>query len=79
VINGAPALSGCKNGVGKVNAKVSRTIPNFQSIIHQEVLCCKVLKMNDVLERVVEITNFIRARDLNHWQFAFLLRDLNVA
>jgi hypothetical protein len=60
VTDGAPALSGCKNGVTRIlNAKVRRTNPNFQCIIHQEVLCCKVLKMNDLSKQVVEITNLI--------------------
>jgi hypothetical protein len=59
VTNGAPVLSDCKNGViGKPNATVSLMIPNFQCIIHQEVLCCRVLKMN-VLNWVVEIIDFI--------------------
>jgi hypothetical protein len=54
VIYGVPVLSGGKTGViGKLNAKVSRMTPNFQCIIHKEVLCCKVLKMNYVLKRVV--------------------------
>jgi hypothetical protein len=45
VTEGTPALSGCKNGVlGKLNVKFCRMIPNFDCIIHQEVLCCKVLK-----------------------------------
>jgi hypothetical protein len=57
---GVPALSSCKNGVtGKLNAKVGKTIPCFHCIIHEEVLCCKLLKMNVVLKWVVEITNFI--------------------
>jgi hypothetical protein len=57
VTDGVSELSECKKGVlGKLNAKVDRMIPNFQCIIHQEVLFCKVLKMNDVLRCVVEIT-----------------------
>jgi hypothetical protein len=54
VIYGVPVLSGGKTGViGKLNAKVGQMTPNFQCIIHKEVLCCKVLKMNYVLKRVV--------------------------
>jgi hypothetical protein len=60
VTSGAPALSGCKNGVmGKLNARLGRRIPNFQCIIQQEVLCCKVLKINYVLKWIIEGTNFI--------------------
>jgi hypothetical protein len=43
MMDGVPVLSGCKNGVvGKLNAKVSRRIPNFQCIIYQEVLRYKL-------------------------------------
>jgi hypothetical protein len=56
VTDGAPAVSGCKNGVvGKLTVKGGRTILNFQCIIKQ-----KVLKMNVILNRVVEISSYIR-------------------
>jgi hypothetical protein len=51
-------------------------IPHFQCIIHQEVLCCKVLKLNVVLKRFVVMTSFIGAYGLKHWQFASLLCSL---
>jgi hypothetical protein len=54
VTDGVSVLSDSKNGViGKLNAKVGRMIPNFQCIIYQEVLFCKVLKINDVLTLLV--------------------------
>ena len=44
-------------------------------IIHQEVLCKNVLDMRHVVDPVVKIVNFIRARGLNHRQFTKLLED----
>lgn len=38
-------------------------------IIHEEVLCKSVLKMNQVVDVVTETVNFIRARALNHSLF----------
>ena len=44
-------------------------------IIHQEVLGEKVLGMNYVVDPVVRIVDFIRARGLNHKRFITLLED----
>ena len=44
-------------------------------ILHQEVLCKSVLKMNHVIDVVTKIVNFIRARALNHRQFVALLEE----
>ena len=44
-------------------------------IIHQEVLCRKVLNMQHVVILVVKIINFIRARGLNYRQFKTLLEN----
>ena len=41
----------------------------FHGILHQEVLCCKTLKMDYVMSVVVQTVNFILARCLNHRQF----------
>jgi hypothetical protein len=60
VSDGSPVFYGCKNNItGKLNAKVGLTILNFQCVIHQEVLCCKVLKENHIFKRVIEVTNSI--------------------
>lgn len=44
-------------------------------IIHQEVLCKTVLKMNHVVDAVTKTVNFIRGRALNHRQFVALLEE----
>lgn len=44
-------------------------------IIHQEVLCKSVLKMNHAVDVVTKTVNFIRIRALNHRQFVSLLEE----
>ena len=41
----------------------------LHGIIHQEVLCKCVLKMNHVVDTVTKVVNFIKAKSLNHRQF----------
>lgn len=41
-------------------------------------LCCKLLKMDCVMEWVVRTVNFIGARGLNHCQFDSFLRNKDV-
>ncbi|GCC20672.1 hypothetical protein chiPu_0019237 [Chiloscyllium punctatum] len=44
-------------------------------IIHPEVLCKSVLKINHVVDVVAKIVNLIRARALNHRQIVVLLEE----
>ncbi|XP_037787433.1 general transcription factor II-I repeat domain-containing protein 2-like [Penaeus monodon] len=79
--DGAPSMTGRKAGVGtKFREKVQaangrRDFWTFHCILHQEELCCKSLKMNNVMEVVVRTVNFIQSRGLNHRQFDSLLRE----
>jgi len=79
--DGAPQMVGRRAGVASLlKNKVLSINPNQQiscihCIIHQEVLCSKVLKMNHVMDVVVGTVNFIRARGLNHRQFNKLLDE----
>lgn len=65
--DGAPSMLGRKAGVAaKFREKVQalngeQGIWVFHCILHQEVLCCKSLKMNHVMELVLETVNFIRS------------------
>ncbi|KAI0238315.1 General transcription factor II-I repeat domain-containing protein 2A, partial [Lamellibrachia satsuma] len=45
--------------------------------IHQENLCGKSVKMQNVMSVVVKTVNFVRARGLNHRQFQHLLAEMN--
>ncbi|KAK3507157.1 hypothetical protein QTP70_009290 [Hemibagrus guttatus] len=79
VTDGAPSMTGRKAGVGtKFREKVQtanggRDFWTFHCILHHEALCCKSLKMDNVMEVVVRTVNFIRSRGLN--QFDSLLRE----
>ncbi|XP_065676774.1 general transcription factor II-I repeat domain-containing protein 2-like [Hydra vulgaris] len=76
VADGAPAMIGSKKGlVGKLNEKIGKEINNFYCIIHQEVLCRKIIDLDYVIKRIASAVNFIRARGLHHRQFASLLNE----
>ena len=81
--DGAPCMVGKSKGVaGLVMKEV--TILGLESdlilchcIIHQENLCAKRLRMNNVMSVVVNTVNFIRSRALNHRQFKEFLIELD--
>ncbi|KAB0803137.1 hypothetical protein PPYR_02406 [Photinus pyralis] len=81
--DGAPSMTGVNNGFIKLlqmkTRELCRDKPDFHHIhciIHQEVLCSKVIKMERVLKAVKKTINFIRSRGLNQRQFTDFLRDL---
>lgn len=80
--DGAPAMIGIDNGVGKrLFSEILQSNPNasfihVHCIIHQEVLCGKALKFDNVLKIVTKVVNFIRARGLNHRQFTEFLKEI---
>lgn len=79
--DGASAMCGEKKGlVALVRKKIELNYPGtltiYHCILHQEALCGKVLKMDNVMATVVKTVNFIRSRGLNHRQFQMLLEEL---
>ncbi|GFW37795.1 dimer_Tnp_hAT domain-containing protein [Trichonephila clavipes] len=53
-------------------------IPSFTGyhcIIHQQVLCSKILKSNDIMQIAFKIVNSIRSRSLQRRQFRALLEE----
>ncbi|GFS92373.1 general transcription factor II-I repeat domain-containing protein 2 [Trichonephila clavipes] len=79
--DGAPT----KTGITKeVVAKLKETckqhgnnnFEHFHCIIHQQVLCSKVLNIGHVLKIVTKIVNYIRAHRLNHRLFTSFLEDM---
>ena len=79
--DGCPSLTGKNVGLLKrlsdrvAEVDCTRKLIFLHYIIHQDVLCKKVLDMKHVVDPVVKIVNFIRARSLNHRQFITLLED----
>lgn len=79
--DGCPNLTGKNVGLLKrMQDKVTEINPVqkltfLHCIIHQEVLCKTVLKMNHVVDAVTKTVNFIRGRALNHRQFVALLEE----
>ncbi|UYV78774.1 hypothetical protein LAZ67_16002706 [Cordylochernes scorpioides] len=79
--DGAPSRTGkTYDFVALLRKKLSEisdgsNIHHTHCIIHQEVLCTKVIKMKNVLT-YKKIINFIRSRGLNQRQFSLFLTDL---
>ncbi|KAF7246160.1 General transcription factor II-I repeat domain-containing protein 2B [Varanus komodoensis] len=79
--DGCPNLTGKNVGLSKqMQDKVTEINPEqklilLHRIIHQEVLCKSVLKINHVIDVVTKVVNFIRARALNHRQFVVYLEE----
>ncbi|XP_068598240.1 general transcription factor II-I repeat domain-containing protein 2A-like [Brachionichthys hirsutus] len=79
--DGSPNLTG-KNVrlLKRIQDKVKEQNPEqdvifLHCIIHQESLCKSVLQLNHVVDPVVKLVNFIRARGLNHRQFVTILEE----
>ncbi|XP_072124401.1 E3 SUMO-protein ligase NSE2 isoform X1 [Mobula birostris] len=82
--DGAPSVVRKKAGVVvKLGETVQTGNPeqefrNFHCIIHQEALCSRTLKMDNVMDVVIKTVNFIRAKGLSHQQFDILLSESNI-
>jgi hypothetical protein len=81
--DGAPAMSGKEKGLiallkrKLIGININHKVINYHCIIHQESLCAKILKYENVMKIVVKTINFIRSRGLNHRQFQKFLIELN--
>lgn len=79
--DGSPNLTGKNVGLlRRIQNKVKDENPDqdvifLHCIIHQESLCKSVLQLNHVVNPVVKLVNFIRARGLQHRQFIALLEE----
>ncbi|XP_008178225.1 general transcription factor II-I repeat domain-containing protein 2B-like [Acyrthosiphon pisum] len=79
--DGAPSMTGKNKGFverlqKKANEYVEHTFHRTHCIIHQEVLCTKVINMAHVIKPIKQMVNFIRSRGLNQRQFSIFLNDL---
>ncbi|XP_069819639.1 general transcription factor II-I repeat domain-containing protein 2A-like [Dendropsophus ebraccatus] len=79
--DGAPSMTGRKNGlVALVQKKleeegVEEAIA-LHCIIHQQALCSKCLKFDNVMSFVVKCINQIRSRGLKHRRFCAFLEEM---
>ena len=79
--DGAPNIIGKE--VGAVKLLLNEVVPpqhrclSLHCIIHREFLCGKSLKYQNVMDVVVKVINFIRAKGLNHRQFKALFKELD--
>ncbi|KAM4611569.1 general transcription factor II-I repeat domain-containing protein 2-like [Polymixia lowei] len=82
--DGAPSMTGRRNGlVALVQRKleeegVEEAIA-LHCIIHQQALCSKCLKFDNVMSVVVKCINHIRSRGLKHREFRAFLEEIESA
>ncbi|XP_026582004.1 general transcription factor II-I repeat domain-containing protein 2-like [Pseudonaja textilis] len=80
--DGTPSMCMEESGlVGRMCEKMKREncigeLIVYHSIIHQETLCGKALKMEHVMYTVIQIVNFIRDKGLNQCQFKSFLEEI---
>ncbi|KAK7161663.1 hypothetical protein R3I94_004364 [Phoxinus phoxinus] len=79
--DGAPSMTGRKNGlVALVQRKLEEENVEeaiaLHSIIHQQALCGKCLRFDNVMSVVVKCINHIRSRGLKHRQFRAFLDEI---
>ena len=81
--DGAPSMVWRIDGVialmekAQPNAGIANTLIKTQCIIHQEALCAKSLKMQDMMNVVGKHVNFVRKQGLNYRWFQQFLLEIN--
>ena len=80
--DGAPSMIGRRQGLGNLlqleaNKVGNDSVMRFHCIIHQENLCAKSLKMQNVISIVIKTVNFIRSKGLRHREFQELLHSID--
>ncbi|XP_022127415.2 general transcription factor II-I repeat domain-containing protein 2-like [Pieris rapae] len=79
--DGCPSMTGSDVGfISLLKKKYDlKNLLSFHCIIHQENLAARttVPEIDAIMKTVVNIVNFIRARELNHRKFKSMLQELN--
>ena len=72
-------MLGKKSGFTSLVKKVNPNVVSSYCILHQHALASKTLPscLKSVLEIVVKVVNFIRARALNHRVFKTMCQEIN--
>ncbi|KAL3968683.1 KRAB domain-containing zinc finger protein [Sarotherodon galilaeus] len=80
ITDGAPAMAGERSGLSTLICnKVSEEAGNavkLHCIIHQQALCAKHLKFDDVMKPVAKTINCIRSKALYHQEYQQFLHDI---
>ncbi|KAF7249505.1 General transcription factor II-I repeat domain-containing protein 2A [Varanus komodoensis] len=84
ITDGAPSMTGRRNGVvalvqRKLEEEAVEEAIALHCIIHQQALCSKCLKFDNVMSDVVKCINHIRSRGLKHRQFRAFLEEIESA
>ncbi|KAJ0171369.1 hypothetical protein K1T71_012919 [Dendrolimus kikuchii] len=82
--DGAPSMVGLRKGfIGILNEKATElnvqkdNLLVLHCITHQQNLCSKSIRLQNVMNVVVKTINFIRSRGLNHRQFKTFLDEIS--
>ena len=80
--DGAPSMIGRRQGLGNLlqleaNKVGNDSVMRFHCIIHQEKLCAKSLKMQNVMSIVIKTVNFICSKGLRYREFQELLHSID--
>ena len=80
--DGAPSMIGRRQGLGdllqlEANKVGNDSVMRFHCIIHQENLCAKSLKIQNIMSIVIKTVNFIRSKGLHHREFQELLHSID--
>ena len=77
--DGDPVMAGKKEGLKRliedatITTSISRLM-KYHCIRHQENLCAKALKLDNVMQIIIKAVNFMKSEGLNHHQFQELLK-----
>ena len=79
VTDGAPAVTGTVNGLFGLLKQNSINCYTFHCIIHQEVLCAKILRLSQTMKLVTKVTNLVRGgnRSLTDRKLQAFLKEHN--
>ena len=80
--DGAPSMVARQQGLANLlqleaNKVGNDTVMQFHCIIHQENLCAKSVKMQNVMSVVTKTVNFIRSKGLRHREFQEPLHSMD--
>ena len=74
--DGAPPMVGKMNGAVSLIEKEMRNAGIERQLVRTHCICVKSLQMHDVMQVVIKIVNFMRARGLYHRQFQHMLEEM---